>query len=174
VKSAEALCPDIAILDMNMPEHDGLSVLREVRRAELPTAVIFLTMHNDESTFNLALDAGAKGYVLKESAITEIVDCIKAVHAGRHYISPSLTTHLVNRSRPATSTSGEPSIQQLTATERRVLKLVAVYKTSQEIADELCISIRTVNNHRTHIAEKLKLQGSHALLKFAAEHAGEL
>jgi DNA-binding NarL/FixJ family response regulator len=166
---------EIAILDMNMPQQDGLAVLREVRRAGLPTAVIFLTMHNDETSFNLALDAGAQGYVLKESAIAEIITCIKTVHAGRHYISPSLTTYLVNRGqRAASPAAGTSLIQQLTATERRVLKLLAAYKTSQEIADELCISVRTVNNHRAHIAEKLQLQGSHALLKFAVEHLAEL
>ena len=97
---------EIAILDMNMPEQDGLAVLREVRRAGLPTAVIFLTMHNDETSFNLALDAGAQGYVLKESAITEIITCIKTVHAGRHYISPQLTSYLVNRSQRAASPAG--------------------------------------------------------------------
>ena len=166
---------EIAILDMNMPQQDGLAVLREVRRAGLPTAVIFLTMHNDEATFNLALDAGAQGYVLKESAIAEIITCIKTVHAGHHYISPALTIYLVKRSQRAASSAGETSpVQQLTATERRVLKLLAAYKTSQEIADELCISVRTVNNHRAHIAEKLRLQGSHALLKFAVEHLAEL
>jgi len=166
---------EVAILDMNMPQPDGLAVLREVRRAGLPTAVIFLTMHNDETSFNLALDAGAQGYVLKEGAITEIITCIKTVHAGRHYISPQLTSYLVNRSQRAASPAGETStIQQLTATERRVLKLLAAYKTSQEIADALCISVRTVNNHRAHIAEKLQLQGSHALLKFAVEHLAEL
>jgi DNA-binding NarL/FixJ family response regulator len=166
---------DIAILDMNMPAQDGLAVLRAVRRAGLATKVIFLTMHNDETSFNLALDAGAQGYVLKESATDEIIDCIKTVHAGRHYISPLLTTYLVNRSQRSASLTGDLSpLEQLTATQRRVLKLLAEYKTSQEIADELCISIRTVNNHRTHIAEKLRLQGSHALLKFAVEHAAEL
>jgi DNA-binding NarL/FixJ family response regulator len=166
--------PDIAILDLNMPQLDGLSVLREVRHLDLPTAVIFLTMHNDELTFNLALDAGAKGYVLKESAITEIIDCVKTVHAGGHYISPSLTTHLVKRSQRDAPATAESSIQKLTVTEQRVLKLVAAYKTSPEIADELCISVRTVNNHRSHITEKLNLQGSHALLKFAVEHVGEI
>lgn len=162
---------EIAILDVNMPQQDGFAVLREVRRQGLRTSVIILTMHNDEATFNMAMDAGAQGYVLKECAIDEIITCIKTVHAGRHYISPQLTTYLVNRSQRATSPAGvTPRIDQLTATERRLLKLLAQYKTSKEIADELCISIRTVNNHRTNIAEKLGLQGSHALLKFAVEH----
>jgi DNA-binding NarL/FixJ family response regulator len=175
LKQIQQTGADIAILDVNMPQQDGLAVAREVRRAGLPTAVVFLTMHDDETSFNLAMDAGAQGYVLKESAIAEIITCIKTVHAGRHYISPQLTTYLVNRGQRAASPAGETAtIQQLTATERRLLKLLAEYKTSQEIADDLCISVRTVNNHRAHIAEKLHLQGSHALLKFAIEHLAEL
>jgi DNA-binding NarL/FixJ family response regulator len=166
---------EIAILDVNMPHQDGFAVLREVRRAGLRTAVIFLTMHNDETTFNLAMDAGAQGYVLKESAIAEIINCIKTVYAGRHYISPQLSTYLINRSPRAASPAGETvSLEQLAATERRLLKLLAEYQTSKEIADELCVSVRTVNNHRANIAEKLGLQGSHALLKFAVEHLAEL
>jgi DNA-binding NarL/FixJ family response regulator len=164
----------IAILDVNMPHYDGFTVLREVRRAGLPTAVIFLTMHNDESSFNLAMDIGAQGYVLKESAINEIIACIKTVDAGRHYISPQLTTYLINRSQRTTASADASPVQQLTATERRLLKLLAEYKTSKEIADELCISIRTVNNHRARISDKLGLQGSHALLKFAVERLTEL
>jgi DNA-binding NarL/FixJ family response regulator len=164
----------IAILDVNMPHYDGFTVLREVRRAGLPTAVIFLTMHNDESSFNLAMDIGAQGYVLKESAINEIIACIKTVDAGRHYISPQLTTYLINRSQRTAAGADASPVQQLTATERRLLKLLAEYKTSKEIADELCISIRTVNNHRARISDKLGLQGSHALLKFAVERLTEL
>jgi DNA-binding NarL/FixJ family response regulator len=165
----------IAILDVNMPRKDGFEVLRAVQERRLPTAIIFLTMHNDEKYFNTALDAGVKGYVLKDGASTEIINCIRAVAAGQNYISPPLSTYLINRSRRADALAQSiPALESLTPTERRVLKLLAQYKTSQEIADELCISVRTVHHHRANIAEKLELRGSHALMKFAIEHQSEL
>lgn len=165
----------LALLDVNMPKKDGFQVLRSIQERRLPTAVIFLTMHDDEKYFNVALDAGARGYVLKDSAITEIVNCIRTVAAGQNYISPQLSTYLINRSRRADRLANQtPAVQTLTATERRVLRLLAEYKKSQEIADELCISVRTVHHHRANIAEKLGLSGSHALMKFAVEHHSEL
>ena len=100
---------------------------------------------------------------------------IKAVVAGEYFTSPALTSYLINRQRPV----GEPSspttgLTSLTPTERRVLSLIAAYKTSKEIADELCISFRTVNTHRANICQKLDLQGNHALMKFALAHQDEL
>ncbi|MEN3334183.1 MAG: hypothetical protein V7641_3548 [Blastocatellia bacterium] len=165
----------LAILDVNMPKKDGFQVLRAIQEKRLPTGVIFLTMHDDEKYFNFALDAGARGYVLKDSAIMDMINCIHTVAAGQNYISPQLSTYLINRSRRAAMLANQtPAVQTLTATERRVLKLLAEYKTSQEIADELCISVRTVHHHRANIAEKLDLRGSHALMKFAIEHQSEL
>jgi DNA-binding NarL/FixJ family response regulator len=165
----------IAILDVNMPRQDGFEVMRAVQEQRLPTAIIFLTMHNDEKYFNTALDAGVKGYVLKDGASAEIINCIRAVAAGQNYISPPLSTYLINRSRRAdTLAQSLPALESLTPTERRVIKLLAQYKTSQEIAGEMCISVRTVHHHRANIAEKLELRGSHALMKFAIEHQSEL
>lgn len=165
----------LAILDVNMPKRDGFEVLRLIQEKRLPTAVIFLTMHDDEKYFNAALDAGASGYVLKDSAVMEMINCIRTVAGGQNYISPQLSTYLINRSRRADQLASQtPALQALTATERRVLKLLGEYKTSQDIADELCISVRTVHHHRANIAEKLELRGSHALMKFAVEHHSEL
>lgn len=175
LRAIEEARPTIAILDVNMPEQDGFSVLRSLQEKRLPTAVIFLTMHNDEKYFNTALDAGVRGYVLKDSAATDIITCVRTVAAGQNYISPQLSTYLINRSRRADQLAEQtPAVQRLTATERRVLKLLAQYKTSQEIADELCISVRTVHHHRANINEKLELSGSHALMRFAVEHQSEL
>lgn len=167
--------PLVAILDVNMPYRDGFGVLRAVREQQLATEVVFLTMHNDKKYFNAALDAGVKGYMLKDCAATEIINCLRAVASGQSYISPQLSSHLINRTRRADHlTKRRPAVDSLTVTERRVLKLLAEYKTSQEIADQLCISVRTVHHHRANIAEKLELKGSHALLKFATEHQSEL
>ena len=166
--------PQIAVLDVDMPQKDGLAVAREVRAAGLEVALIFLTMHNNERFFNAALDLGVQGYVLKDSAASEIVSGIKAVAAGRSYVTPLLTDYLLNRRRHDAQSAQQAGLGSLTETERRVLKLIAEYKSSREIADELYISPRTVDRHRANIADKLDLKGSHALLHFALEHKTEL
>jgi len=175
VAQIDALRPGVAVVDVNMPRRDGFEVARAVREKRLPTHVVILSMYKDERFFNTALDAGVKGYVLKDGAITEVVGCIKAVAGGDTYISPQLSTFLINRgNRAACLAREQPGVQALTPTERRVLRLIAEYKTSKEIGDELCISVRTVEHHRANIAEKLDLHGSHALIKFAVAHHSAL
>jgi len=171
----EALRPDVAVLDIEMPELTGFDLLRAIRAKKLAVEVVFLTMYKDEDMFNEALDLGAKGYVLKDSAITEIVGCIHAVAAGRHYISPAISSFLVGRNTRSTELiKQKPSLNDLTPTERRILRLIAEKKTSKEIAAELFISHRTVENHRSNICQKLDLQGSHSLIKFAFDHKSQL
>jgi DNA-binding NarL/FixJ family response regulator len=166
--------PQVAVLDVDMPQMNGFEVAQAVREERLPLEVIFLTMYKDERIFNRAMDLGVKGYILKDSAATEVVGGIKAVVAGQNYISPVLSTYLLNRSRRAAVLAEQkPELNKLTQTERRVLKLIAEYKTSKEIADELFVSTRTIDAHRANICQKLELHGSHALLKFALEHKSE-
>jgi len=167
--------PQIALLDIDMPNIDGFAVARTLREQRQPVSVIFLTMHKDEMHFNEALDLGVRGYLIKDNAAADVVNCIRAVAAGEDYISPSLSTHLLNRrSRAATLARQQPGINDLTATERRILVLLAEYKTSREIANELCVSIRTIENHRANICTKLDLHGTHALARFAIQHKSEL
>jgi DNA-binding NarL/FixJ family response regulator len=167
--------PDIAILDVDMPGKDGFETAAAVMQRNLATGIIFLTMHNAESLFNAALDLGVKGYVLKDSALPEITDCIRAVAGGRHYISPPLSTYLVSRaSRTDELKRKSPGVADLTPAERKILKLIAAEKTSRQIADELFISVRTVDRHRANISSKLGLHGSNALVKFALTHKFEL
>ncbi|HNG31594.1 MAG TPA: response regulator transcription factor, partial [Blastocatellia bacterium] len=150
------LQPDIAILDVNMPGQTGFDVARELQSSAPATRLIFLTMHRDEAIFNSALDLGAHGYLLKESAIEDIIACVKNVAAGERFISPQLSTFLFNRAnRAAVLTQQKATIQDLTAGERRILKLIAEQRTSREIAELLFISIRTVERHRENICAKL-------------------
>ena len=166
---------DVAILDLTMQVKDGFAVARGVRDQRLPVALVLLTMHKDEHYLNAALDLGVQGYVLKDSAATEIIDCIHAVAAGHEYVSPALSSSLIRRSRGAAALAEQkPALSELTATERRVLKLIAEGQTSREIATALHIGVRTVEHHRNNIALKLELHGSHALLKFAVQHRSEL
>lgn len=174
-EKARQLRPDVIILDVNMPTMDGFELARTIRDRNLETALIFLTMYKDEEMFNAALDLGARGYVLKSSALTDIVDCVRAVAAGQHYISPVLSGFLLNRrDRAASFVKGKPSIRNLTPTELRILRLIAESKTSKEIAAELSVSYRTVENHRANICQKLDLHGSNVLVKFAFEHKSEI
>ncbi len=166
------LRPQVAVLDMDMPHLDGLSVAREIRDQRMPVAIAFLTMHKDEATFNAALDLGVKGYVVKDSAAIEIVGCIKAIAAGQSFISPVLSGHLLNRN--SSSTRPPSAMNTLTTAERRVLRLIAAGKLNNEIAETLFISVRTVEHHRSNICSKLGLNGKHALLTFALTHKAEI
>jgi DNA-binding NarL/FixJ family response regulator len=170
-----ALRPEIVILDIDMPRMDGFSVARALLKQQLAVEIIFLTIHSEEEFFTEALALGAKGYVLKDSAVTDIVSSIRAVMAGQHYTSPALTSYLVGHRRPSSSPAKTRiSLDLLTPTEREILKLIAEYKTSKEIAELLYISPHTVQTHRKNICAKLELQGSHALMKFALDHKSSL
>jgi len=163
--------PDVAVLDVNLPDLNGFEIARRLQGKRLPTRVIILTMHKDEETCNRALDIGAKGFVLKENAVEEILKAIAAVAAGEHYLSSSISGYLIRRRNRAEALADQkPGLDNLTKAERRILKLIAEKKTSREIAAELFISPRTVEAHRANICTKLALSGSHSLLQFALEN----
>ena len=167
--------PDIAVLDIEMPKRDGLDVVRELRRLALPTRVIMLSLHDDETRVTDALALGARGYILKDDAIHAIVEGVKAVAAGRPYVTPSLSGLLLQRrERTRELTARQPGLADLTPAERRVLALIARGQASKDIAVALGIHYRTVENHRVSIAQKLGLHGHNAVLKLAMEHREHL
>ena len=163
--------PDVALLDIDMPKASGFEVLTAVREKGVTLQVVFLTMHKDEQFLNAALDLGVKGFLVKDSAAEEVIDCIEAVVNGQEFISPQLTSFLLKRMRQAQTNFAKTSqLDQLTPTEHKVLKLIAQYKTNKEIAAELMMGVRTVEQHRLNISEKFDLKGRHALMKFATEN----
>ncbi len=175
LESIERFQPAVAILDVDMPGMDGFEVAKHVREKGLPTEIVFLTMHDDEETFNAAVDIGAKGFVLKDSAPTEITKCIESVAKGRRYVSPSLTAYLFDRNERSNSLfEKKPALKDLTPAEMRILKLIAQNKQTKEIAEELFISYRTVETHRSNICQKLDIHGTNALVKFALTQRSEL
>ena len=168
---AAELQPDIVVLDVDMPQINGLQMARALRKDGSAVQVVFLTMHGDEDLFNAALDLGVKGYVLKENAGSEIVSCLVSVAKGEAYVSPLLTGFLLRRrGRAEMLATHRPGLSDLTTAEKRILKRIAEKKTSREIALELNVSPRTVETHRTNICTKLSLKGSNSLLQFALEN----
>ncbi len=167
----EELKPAAIVLDIEMPRKTGLEVARDIQKRNLPVEVIFLTMYKDEDMFNEAMSLGVKGYVLKECAVSDITMSVKTVVAGHHFISPAISELLVNRNdRARVLIRRKPRMEDLTVTEKKVLRFIAENKTSKEIALTLHVSYRTIENHRSNICNKLDIHGSHSLLKFAIEH----
>lgn len=164
--------PIIAILDIEMPIMTGFDVAINLHQRSHAIDLIFLTMFKDEAIFNKAMDIGVKGYVLKENTVSEIIDCIQSVLKGQYYLSPAISSFLVRRNTknlsPVNNSNG---INLLTTTEKNLLKHLGEMKTNQELAEQFNISVKTVQNHRTNICNKLGLKGAHALLKFAIEQA---
>ena len=171
----EQRMPDVAVLDIDMPGMKGLQVAHRIKEKELFVAVVILTIYKEEDMFNEAMDAGVRGYVLKETAVVDLLEAMKAVTMGQYYFSPAIAGHLVSRSqRVKDLLKRRPSLSDLTPTELKILRQISLNKTSKEIADGFGISYRTVETHRTNISAKLNIHGSHALLKFALENKAAL
>ena len=164
--------PDIAILDYNMPKLNGFAVLEQLSKLNSVVIPVMLTMHNDEVMFAKAFELGVRGYVLKDSASVDIVNCLHAVSRGQVYTSAAVTTYLFKRA--SSDKKKVDGLGSLTPTERKILRMIAEYKTSREIANELCVSVRTVENHRSNISSKVGVTGSHGLFKFAIQHQSDL
>jgi DNA-binding NarL/FixJ family response regulator len=164
------LKPDVAVLDIDMPKLDGLGVAREVSKLSLGTRIIFLTLHKDADLFKAAIQAGASGYLLKDSAMQELVAGVKAVSAGQQFVSAALVSLFVEAPPKAAPTPQEHLLDGLTPTERQILKLIANGRSSKEIGEDLSIHYRTVENHRTNICKKLGIEGANALLRFALQY----
>jgi DNA-binding NarL/FixJ family response regulator len=146
-------------------------VAREVVKRRLKTEIVILTLHSNQDLFRSAMDLGCKGYILKDSAVQEVVAGIHAVASGRPYISSAITADLLQNRNQADPKSS-PLTSNLTPTELRIMRLIATGKTSKEIGADLSIHYRTVENHRTNICRKLELdgEGANALLRFALQN----
>jgi len=170
-----ALKPDVIVLDLNLPQMNGFDLITVLRSKGSAAAFVILTMLKDEHAFNTALNLRVNGFVLKENASAEIINCIVAVASGESYVSPLLTDFLLRRrSRAEVLAKKRPGVEDLTMAERRILKRIADGKTTKEIAAEFFISPRTVDSHRAHICDKLEISGTNRLLQFALQNRDAL
>jgi len=161
----EATLPDVVVLDLSLPGSDGIAVTKDVLRGRSRVKVLILTMHKGPHFVRQALAAGASGYALKDQRPDSVIEAIRTVVRGEVYISPAI-------SRAALDQEGKPDgdgvLSRLSAREREIFSLIVQGFRSQEIAKELCISIKTVETHRSHINQKLGVHSTGEIVRLAA------
>ncbi len=164
--------PDLVLMDLFMPRMNGIDAIREVKRLSPGTKVLVLTVHKAEAYVLASLDAGADGYLLKESTHAELLTAISHVLEGEHYLSPGIMDNVLQgylSNRKSREKAVGTALDTLTIREREVLKLVAEGYKNREISDYLCISVRTVQKHRDNLMKKLNLHSAAELTIFAID-----
>ena len=170
LESIEATNPDVAILDISMPELSGLDVARRLREERPALKVLILSMHDESEYVMRAVHAGAAGYLLKDDAGPALLrQAVRAVHAGDSYFSPAVAARLTDALRGGSSGSADP-LERLTGRELEVLRLVAAGHSNKQIAAELGISRRTVESHRESMMRKIEIRTVAGLTRFALEN----
>jgi DNA-binding NarL/FixJ family response regulator len=168
VAMAASLKPDVVVMDIGMPSLNGIEAARQIRAAQPDTQIVMLSMHSDEGYVLRALKAGAKAYLLKDSAEADLARAIRAVAEGKSFFSPAVGKVLLeDYMRKLQRTGKEDSYELLSPREREVLQLVAEGKSSKEIANLLDLSVYTVETHRARVMQKLNLRGIPELILYA-------
>jgi DNA-binding NarL/FixJ family response regulator len=169
LEAAPRLLPDVILLDLSMPLLNGIDAAYQLRRLVPDTKLLFLSMHGDATYVTEAFRAGATGYVLKRSTATELLQAIRAVLRGQLYISPMLAKDMLDPLLHSKRSLTAPQ-KQLTIRQREVLQLVAEGRSLKEIATILCVSVKTVEFHKTRIVKQLGLSRTADLTKYAVTH----
>jgi DNA-binding NarL/FixJ family response regulator len=168
VAMAQELKPDVVVMDIGMPSLNGIEAAREIRKTLPDTQIVMLSMHSDEGYVLRALNAGAKAYLLKDSAEADLAQAIRAAAAGKSFFSPAVGRVLLeDYLRKLQRTGAEDCYELLSPREREILQLVAEGKSSKEIATLLNLSVYTVETHRAHLMQKLNLHGIPELILYA-------
>jgi RNA polymerase sigma factor (sigma-70 family) len=171
VRRVTRLRPDVAIMDIAMPELNGIEATCQIRQLCPDTQVVILSVHSTTEHIFRALQAGARGYLLKESAGAEVVKAVLAVHAGRRYLSGKISDRVVDEFvRQRELTRNQSPLARLSPREREVLQLVVEGKSSAEIAEILSLSPKTVETYRSRMMQKLDINDLASLVKFAIQH----
>jgi DNA-binding NarL/FixJ family response regulator len=171
VRRIAELQPDVAVLDIAMPELNGIDAAREISETCPRTRVIMLSMHSTSEHIYRALQAGARGYVLKDAAGSEVVNAVRAVHAHHRYLSERVSDRLIDDYLDPSRTTrvGDP-LARLSARERQVLQLVVEDRSTAEVADTLSLSVKSVETYRSRLMQKLGIHDLPGLVKFAIQH----
>ncbi len=168
VQMAEKLSPDVVVMDIAMPNLNGIEAASRIAESHPQTAVVMLSMHSDESYVLRALKAGARGYLLKDSAESDLISAVKNVSEGRTFFSPAISNLLVEEYiREIRGRGAEDSYELLTPRERELLQLMAEGKTTKEIAADLGLSPYTVDTHRSNLMRKVNVNGLAELILYA-------
>ena len=169
VEKARRLCPDLVLLDLAMPGCDGIEAT-QILHAELPDIrILILTAHEDAELLRKAISEGASGYVVKSAVETELASALSAVLRGDLYVHPRMTRALVSVAL-ATPEKNPRSEEVLTEREQEVLGLIAQGYTNTQVAEKLCLAVRTIESHRWHLMQKLDLHTRSDLVRYAIEH----
>ncbi len=168
IKMARELHPEFIIMDISLPKLSGIDATRKIKK-ELPDVkILMLTIHSEESYILKALDAGASGYLLKDTVADELVNAIEAVERGEHFVSSSISPGVIDEYRKIVSKGKKvDEFSRLTNREREILKLISEGYTSKQIAEMLYISVKTVDNHRANIMKKLNIHDTAGLVRYA-------
>jgi two-component system response regulator NreC len=170
VRCVEKLKPDLILTDLSMPRMNGMEAIREIKKQSPKTKILVLTVHKTEEYILATLKAGADGYLLKDSTHHELMMGVKNVLNGKHYISPEISEKVIEGYLEGRKTlKPRTSWETLTQREREILKLIAEGYKNKEIAEDLCISVKTVEKHRANLMEKLNLHNVQALTALAIE-----
>jgi DNA-binding NarL/FixJ family response regulator len=171
VSLAKQLQPDVVVMDITMPDLNGIVATRQIRNCCPSTQVVILSMHASTEHISQALRAGAKGYLLKEAAGKEVVQAIRAAHLGNRYLSRHITERVIeDYVRRSGSVPEVSPLERLSSREREILQLVVEGKANPEIASLLCLSVKTVETYRSRFMEKLEIKDLPSLVKFAIHH----
>jgi DNA-binding NarL/FixJ family response regulator len=171
IRMVDQYQPDVAVMDISMPELNGIEAISQMLPRHPNIKVIVLSIHETKPYVYRALKAGAKGYLIKETAGLEVVDAVREVYRGERYLSQRIADLLTDISFRSLENSGETSpLEQLSPREREILQLVAEGKTSQEIAQRLSISSKTVDTYRSRLMHKIGVEDVAGLVKFAIQH----
>jgi DNA-binding NarL/FixJ family response regulator len=169
IRQATTLKPDVVLMDINMPVMNGSEALAEIKNRDPNIKVIMLTAHNAEEYIRDSIKAGANGYVLKQATRDELILGIHKVINGKTYLTPDVADKLFNKYLSGSANNETSAWEQISKREREVLKLVAEGNTNKLIANHMCVSIKTVEKHRSNLMKKLDLHNSAALTAFAIE-----
>jgi len=169
VKMVAQLQPDVVVMDIAMPLLNGLEATRQIRRDFPQVKVLILTMHENEEYIRQVLAAGALGYVLKDAAARDLLGAIRTVYQGEAVLSPAITRLVIEDYLRWGDIRPEDATDGLTAREREILQLIAEGYTNKEIAGILCLSVKTVQSHRTNLMNKLDLHDRGELIKYAIQ-----